>query len=329
MLLVAAAFLAVGCDVEWGGARLSLETPPPRTTPGDTAASAGPEAERLPPLPSAPLLYAVRATPEGRARVTPVARLADGAPAGFDWPEDPPAAWTERFSEVFLAPGTELPLYSRGRRLGSVILEDLERPVNATCPGVAAARIILPPRAAVPDWSFAHASAGDAPLPAAVAVGEADRRMRTFGPILAERLLREAGEERPYLAQPAEIVPVPLPGDTVPGMAATYLVADTLAPVPPTGGAASSLFVVARYVEGSGYVPVWSRVERYGSAAEKEVFAHLDWLPMPGPDLHVLRRVTAETERLSAALVEPAEGRGEVVWVEGDRCPAFERLGGG
>lgn len=324
-----AALLAAGCDVEWGGARIGLETPPPRETAADTGEAADPEADRLPALPAPPLLYAVRYGPGDRARVTPVARLEDGAPAPLDWPEDPPPAWRDRFTARFLAPGTQLPLYSSGRRLGSVILEEVDEPVNASCPGVAAARILVPPAAPVPDWSFAHGTTDDAPLPSYVPAGETTRRMRTFGPVLAERILQEAGEDRPYLARPAEIVPVPLPGDSVPAMAASYLVRDSLAAVPPPErGTSSSLFFVARYAERSGYVPVWSRVARYADAADKEAFGHLDWLPMPGPDLEILRRFTAENERLAAAVVDLAEREGEVVWVEGDGCPLFGRLGG-
>ena len=324
-----AALLVGGCEVDWGGARIGLETPPPRVTAADTGEAADPEAERLPPLPARPLLYAVRAGPGERPRVTPVAGLEAGVPAPFDWPEDPPPAWRDRFTGRFLAPGTELPLFSSGRRLGSVILEEVDEPVNASCPGVAAARLLLPPAAPVPAWSFAHRATADSLLPSYAPVGETTRRMRTFGPILAERLLGEAGEDRPYLARPAEIVPVPLAGDSVPAMAASYLIRDSLGAVPPPEqGSSSSLFFLARFAAGSGYVPVWSRVERYADAAGKEAFRHLDWLPMPGPDLQLLRRFTAETERLAAARVDLAERRGEVVWMEGDGCPLFGRLGG-
>lgn len=327
MLLVLAAALLVGaCDVEWGGARLALETPPARDTADEEEAS--PEVERLPPLPEPPLLYAVRSSSGGGARVTPIARLEDGAPASLGWPDDPPEAWLERFRAAFLEPGTELPLYARGRRLGSVILEAAVEPVNARCPGVAGARLLLPPDAPAPSWAFAHAADGAPGLPEHAAVGEATQRMQTFGPILTERLFEQAGEGRAYLAAPAEMVPVPLPGDTVPAMAATYLIRDTLAPVPPPGGSSASLFFVARWESGN-YVPVWSSVERYGEASGKVALAHLEWLPAPGSDLEVLRRVTADAERLAVARVDLETGEGEVTWVEGDRCPALERLAGG
>ncbi len=327
MLLVLAAALLVGAfDMEWGGARLALETPPARDTAGEEEAS--PEVERLPPLPEPPLLYAVRSVPGGGARVTPVARLEDGAPASLGWPDDPPDAWLERFREAFLEAGTELPLYARGRRLGSVILEASGEPVNARCPGVAGARLLLPPDAPAPSWSFAHAEDSAPGLPDHAAAGEATRRMQTFGPILTERLFEQAGEGRAYLAAPAEIVPVPLPGDTVPAMAATYLIRDTLAPVPPPEGSSASLFFVARWEAGS-YVPVWSSVERYREASGKVVLSHLDWLPAEGSDLEVLRRTTSDAERLAVARVDLDGGEGEVAWVEGDRCPILERLAGG
>lgn len=312
--------------MEWGSARLALETPPPRDTAAEDDTT--PETAGLPPLPSEPLLYAVRGVPGGGARAMPIARLVDGGAASLGWPDDPPGAWLDRFQAAFLAPGTELPLYSRGRRLGSVILEETDEPGNARCPAVAGARLIVPPGAPVPAWSFAHASDTASRLPESPGPLATTNRMRTFGPILAERLLEAAGEGRPYLAAPAEIVPVPLPGDSVPAMAATYLVRDTLAAVPPPGGGSSSLFFLARWVE-NGYEPVWSRVERYDDAAGKLAFAHVDWLPVDGADLEVLRRVTATGERLAVARVEPDAGEGEVAWVEGDRCPALQRLAGG
>lgn len=326
-LLVLAAGLLTGCDVEWGGAHLSLETPPARDTAGEEEER--PEAERLPPMPAPPLLYVVRSAPGGGARAMPIARLEEGSPAPLGWPDDPPEAWLERFTADFLAPGTELPLYSRGRRLGSVILDAVDEPVNAGCPAVASARLLVPPGAPVPPWSFAHAAGSGTRLPGFTGTGEPTRRMLTFGPILAERLFRGAGEDRPYLATPAEIVPVPLPRDTVPAMAATYMIRDTLAAVAPPEGSSASLFFVARHREGSGYEPVWSRVERYGAPSGKTAFAHLDWLTMEGPDLEVLRRVTADGEGLAIARVEPDADEGEVAWVEGDRCPALGRLGGG
>lgn len=323
-ILVLAA--ATACDFEWGGAHLSLETPPSRDT---AAAEVEPRADSLPPLPEGPLLYAVRPAPQGGGvSVTPIARFAEGRPAPLGWPSDPPATWRERFRESFLRPGLELPLYARGRRLGSVIMESVGEPVNAGCPSVARARLLLPPGAVLPSWSFARGDAAADPLPEAVAPGEPSQRMLTFGPILAERLLRSAGEERPYLARPAELSAVLLPGDTVPAMAATYLIGDTLAPVPPTASPSTSLFFLAGYREGSGYVSVWSVTESYSEPSRKVAFSHLDWLPEGGTarGVELLLRVSDSDVRLAAAEVDREEREGSVVWVEGEACPAAARL---
>lgn len=330
LVLLLAALSAAGCDFEWGGARVALETPPAREDTAASSSEATPDS--LPPLPEGPLLYAVRRAPQGSgALVTPVARLEGGRPAALEWPADPPAAWRDEFRARFLHPGLELPLYSGGRWLGSVIMEAVGEPVNARCPGSARARLLLPPGARVPPWSFAGGSVPAGLLPEEAAVpAEPDRRMLTFGPILAERLLRDAGEDRPYLARPAELAPVPMPGDTLPGMAATYLIGDTLAPAPPASPPATSLFFVAAYREGSGYVPIWSVVESYSEAPAKVVFAHLDWIPGTGegPDLEILRRVSATDVRLAAAEVDPGSREGRVVWTEGETCRAVARLPG-
>ena len=93
---------------------------------------------------------------------------------------------------------------------------------------------------------------------------------------------------------------------------------------------AASLFFVAAHREGSGYVPIWSVVQRYSEATDKAVFAHLDWIPGTGegPDLELLQRVTATDVRLVAAEVDLDSREGRIVWTEGESCPAVARLPG-
>lgn len=114
------------------------------------------------------------------------------------------------------------------------------------------------------------------------------------------------------------------PGDTSPGLAATYLIGDTLAAVPPTSSDATSLFFLARYEPADGYVPVWHRVASYADTAGKLVFSHVDGLPTAGGRVEMLRRTDARGVRLAAVL--PQAGTGELDWTASSRCPTLEAL---
>ncbi len=175
------------------------------------------------------------------------------------------------------------------------------------------------PGVGVPDVAFAWLS-DDAPPPEAVAAPISTSRLRTFGPIMAERLLQQAGVERAFLARQADLQPVAFPGDTAAGMAATYLIADTLAPVPSTAGSSVSLFFLARFDRSDGYVSEWQRVARYDSTGGKDVLVHLGMIPAGERRLEMLRRVQDDGERLAAARLDPAGG-GEIVWTGGTECP--------
>lgn len=323
-----AAALAAACEVEWGGAEVGLETPRPRGA-GDTVGAGGTPAD-LPPLPDGPLLHVVRVERDGRAVTVPAARMTAAGPAALDLPADPPDRWWARFADRHQAPGTELPLYATGRRIGTLILGERREAVNAGCPQPMEGRVLLPPGTGIDGLAFAwEPVAGESPPgPRPPVRPSSTRRLRTFGPILAERLLEEAGVERPYLARPAELKPVAFAGDTAAGMAATYLIGDTLAPVPPRGSPSSSLFFLARYAPAEGYVPVWSRTSTYGDSAGKVILSHVDWLPAAAGRVDVLRRTDARSSRLAAARTEGEGADGELDWTAPARCPVLNALEG-
>lgn len=327
--LAAVLLLAAGCEVEWGGARVGLETPE-RPAPADSSRAATDAEDELPPLPEGPLLHVVRVDPDGRAAVLPAARMTPAGPAPLGLPEDPPERWWEAFDDSLRAPGTELPLHATGRRVGTLILGEPGEPVNAGCPAPSEGRVLLPPGAPVPGIAFAWSPvAGEAsPPPSPAARPVSTRRLRLFGPILAERLLEAAGVEQSFLARRAAFEPVAFAGDTAPGMAATYLIGDTLAPVPPRSDPAHSLFFLARYDPSEGYVPVWSRVATYRDTADKTVLAHLGWIEVPGGRVDLLRRIDARGVRMAAVRTGGPEPPGEEPgWIASGRCPVLETLG--
>lgn len=310
------------CDVQWGGSRVALEDPAPAR---DTAAEgSAQEDEALPPLPEGPLFYLARLDEEGSARVVPAARpSAEAGLADLPLPDTVSPRWRARFDSTFLPPGRELRLHAAGRRIGTLVVGGARDAPLPGCPSVAGGTQLLVPGQAVPSHAVALPAEISPGLPARTAFPEPTSSMNVAGPVLAERLI---DDERAYLARRADLEAVRAPGDSAPAMAATYLVGDSLAAVP-APGPAISLFFLARYDPGGGYVPEWFEVRRYEAADEKEAFAYLDWFRAPAGRVDLLRRVSAAGTRLAAGLrPEGEETDREVTWTEPDRCPALELL---
>ena len=323
-LAVAATVAAWGCQVEWGGGQISLENPAP---PPDTTATADVELEpEQLPLPDGPYLYAVRLDANGSARVVPVAGLAmdeDGVELSeVSIPDQEDPSFRARFDSVFLAAGTDLDLLARGGRIGTVILGNLARGGVGGCPSVGTGRALLAPRQDVPTYAFAvPAGTGDFRMPARIPPVESTSSMGVAGPVLAERLI---GGDRAFLARLQSLTPVELEGDTLAGMAATWMIADSLAPGPP-GEQAVSLFFMARFEPTRGFIPVWEEVRRYGDAGDKEALEFLDWIRVGPERLDILRRYDASSVRLAFSVTSGGEDRA-VSWVEPPECAALERL---
>jgi hypothetical protein len=321
-LVLCVSALSAGCEVEWGGATVHLEDPsPPPEAPAEQAADAEPVEL---PLPEGPLLWVVR--PEGAtgsALAMPVARLADGVPAPLDFPESPPAEYRERFDAAFARPETELLLGADGLRAGSLVLGEGPRVIDAGCPSAVPARVLLTPGATLPAVSFALGPGVSGGSPAVAGPAVVDNRMRTFGPILAEQLLRQGGEDRPYLAQRADIEAVPWPGDEVPAMAATYLINDSIGGPEPSGTGVS-LFFLARFGD-RGYAVDWSEMRSYSDGDGREVFTWLGATPVPDGRLDFVVRRDGGARRLAARPEGDDPDRG-IAWTEDARCPSLELL---
>ncbi len=316
---------SAACEVQWGGGRLALENPAPPEP--ETSAEEGEPAPA--PLPEAPLLYLVRLGGAGQGHLAAIARIAGDSLAQLELPTPMPEEFRERFEQAFLPAGRELALVVGGKRIGSVVVGEPASD-RANCLSVASVQALLPPGISVPEISFA------VPLALSpVRIGRAtDRRpsnpMATFGPVLAEQLLRAEGVARPFLAQRMTLEAVAGP-DTLLEMAATYLINDSLAPGPPRGDAAS-LFFLARRETTRGYLPVWSEVRTYGTAAGKEAFAYLDWLELNGSRFDFVKVVRGSNEGFSASRA-PEDWRSRLslterrfTWTEPPECPTLELL---
>ena len=319
---VALVALVAGCDIQWGGATVHLEdpSPPPPEAPAEEAAE-----EVVLPLPEGPLVWVVRsAGPGGEALAVPVARLEDGLPVDLGYPDPPPEDYRARFDSAFAVAGSELVLGADGIRLGTLVLAGPPRALDSGCPSAVPARGLVLPGAELPAVAFAI---GPGPSFGAVSASRAvavDNRMRTFGPILAEQLLRQGGEDRPYLAQRADMVAVYWPGDDRPARAATYLINDAIGGAGPSGSA-TSLFFVARFGS-AGYAADWSEMRRYsGGEGAREIFSWVGAAPLPGGRLDFAARRDGAARRLVASVDSDDAGRG-IAWTEGARCPSLELL---
>ncbi|MFW6039515.1 MAG: hypothetical protein ACOC9N_00390 [Gemmatimonadota bacterium] len=323
-LVLALLVVVSACDYEWGGATVALINPAPAPEPESADGEADP-GEAIEPLPRGELVYLVRLDPldPTAASVVPVARMVEGSLAGLELPEEIDSAYRARFDSAFYAPDAEMPLHAGGHRIGSLVIEGSGSGTDTRCPSVGIARVLLPPGASPPEFAFARAGEDAFGLPAPYDRPAADDRMRTFGPVLAENLLRAGGENRPYLAQRASLRAVPWPGDERPAIAATYFVNDRLEDAPPEN-AASSLFFLARF-DGRQYVAEWSEVRRYQDGEGKEAFVYFGALGGPRGRIDFATRHDGGAVRLVAS-VDRTEDERTIDWTEPARCPSVSQL---
>lgn len=325
LLTVLAACVAAACQVEWGGGEIAFEDPAP---PPDSAAAEELEPEQIP-LPPGPHLFAVRLDASGAVRAVPLAALGnvDGRTALSDVsiPESEDPTFRARFDSTYLAAGRELELLARGARIGTVVLDGVPAPGTGACPSVATGQALLPPGQDVPTIAFAvPPGVSGFSTPRRAPPLEPNRSMTVAGPVLAERLI---GGDRAFLAQRVAMSPVRISGDSLPGMAATYLIADSLAPGPP-GSQAVSLFFLARFEPAQGFLPLWQEVRRYDDAAGKEAFEYVDWIRIGVDRIDALRRYDASATGFALGVTGPDDDERGVTWVEPSACDALAHLGG-
>ena len=303
--------------MEWGGAEFRLENPAPEEPPEPEVGS---EAAVPPtPLPDGPLLFAVRIDPSsGASRATPISRFDVDGLEPVAVPDNPDESWQPRFAERFLPAGREFELHSSGRRIGSLVLDGEVTAPRSGCLPVATGRSLVPAGSSAPRLAFAFERDSLAGDPERYVSFEADNRMRTFGPILAEQLLRSRGENRPYLAQRVALDAVAWPGDANPAFAATYLISDDLEGPAPTGNAVS-LFYLARFDPQRGYYPVWSEFRRYEGGSGKEIYTYVDAVEGPSGRIDFVEMRDGSGVRRLAGSRATEDERG-LDWIEGSDC---------
>ncbi len=259
-----------GCDnVEWGGVDLSIVPPPDREQEDRSA-----EIERA--LPAGPVLFYVRRDSVG-ATIIPVGNVAGDGLSPVT-PGDDPAGFAARFTETLLAPGTQLTLFHRGQRMGTVAVDSAALPTGPVCRPLprATGTLALADNASDVNEFLALAPA-DAPEGRLAGAAE-ERRMAVVADMLAGDMLRARNAPVPSTAAARrQLQPFPLTDSPDPAFAATYLVEDSLG----LGGddTGASLFVVFTPQGQTGYDTAFVAFSRYaeGGKAAPRVIDFLDW----------------------------------------------------
>jgi hypothetical protein len=219
------------CDnVRWGGADVTVVSPPPRATAAVDAATGEEIGERLP---TGPVLYYVRRAEDG-TRMRPVAEI-DGDSLLRLEPGADPQTWGNRFIADHLRQGSEFVLFSNGVRVGTLMVQAAEMPVAAACPFVphAFGQLELA-QGAEEIVEMLALSRNHAPQVARriATPTQPTRSMQVIAPILAERIMRARRAPLPGNWQRAmqQLRPFPVGQAGDMGFATTFLVGDELGP---------------------------------------------------------------------------------------------------
>ncbi len=317
--------------MEWGGASLALQPPPPATVGADTEADSVTVADTAavppPPLPEGAVLYAgtrsgstVTLQPLFELRGDTIAPLTDEADApGFN----------DHFAATLLAPGTEFTLFADGVRVGTLVAEAAgveagwcgPRPVASGVPE-------LVPAAAGATRFLALARDVSASGPhAAGAFPAAGPEHRQASLLLGQTaIMRQEALWPDDLAQArADLTLTRLSPDDAPLVTSTFMFRDRLAVEDPATPVAYSLFVLGS-LQGDRYRLDYTWYRRIGDDAKgaPRFFQQFDWDADGHPE--ILLEVLGTASRWPAVL-EGSDGEWAVVYE--DRCAAETATVGG
>jgi hypothetical protein len=297
---------ANGCDnVEWGGAELSLQPPPPaEATAGDTMAVASPDQPPPPPLPEGPVLF-VGSRSDGRVTLRPLAELREGALSPLPSEADAPG-FLEHVRRRLLTPGREFVLFANGARVGTLLADSSFIDADPCGPRVSVsgqAELLLP---AAETTRFVALARGDAP-DATHEGFVADRTTADAGAVAlalaSQVIMREQALWPDDLGRArADLHVVPSPDSAGTAVVATFLYRDRLEVEPSSSPAvAYSLFVMGSGRAGGHELAFdwYRRVEEHGKGAVR-YFQAADW---DGDGVReILLEVLGDSTRWMAAL---------------------------
>jgi hypothetical protein len=219
------------CDnVRWGGADVTIVSPPPRTAAGVSAVTDEEAGVRMP---TGAVLYYVRRG-EDATTMRPVAEI-DGDTLLAILPGADPETFGNRFIADHLRQGAEFVLFANGVRVGTFVVQGAEMPQFAVCPRVPQAVGLLELAQGTEEVVEMLALARNQAPQVARRLGtptQPTRSMQVIGPILAERIMRARRAPLPGNWQRAmqQLRPFPVGAAGEMGFAATFLVGDELGP---------------------------------------------------------------------------------------------------
>lgn len=312
--------VAPGCDnVEWGGASLRLQPPPPARIggPPDTPRADAEPAEAS--MPEGPVLYMGRQDSAG-VHLVPVGEILSDSIDAFPSEQDSPG-YRARFVREVVPRGTEFVLFAEGTRVGSFTALSVDTDTTFCAPrpvlrGVAeltreasrVERFLALPR----EQGRTYEWDGLEPV-------ETEREQRDATLELGADVIRQIGAEFPgrLLDTRWDMQAFRPEGEEATFFTVTYLLRDRLQieRPPPT---AYSLFILGVPGDG-GYEPgfVWYRdVSREGKGAPA-FFESMDW--DGDGQAEILLEILGERHRWTAAL---DRRRGRWTRVHEDPCGA-------
>lgn len=325
--------LTTGCDnVEWGGASVALQPPPPATVgvapPEDSLPAGAPDAPPPPPLPEGSVLYSgtrsgasVTLRPLFELRGDTILELTDEAEA---------PGYNEHFAATLLAPGTEFTLFADGVRVGTLVAETagVDAGWCRPTPSVQGVAELVPTASSATRFlalarteeraGWTHATGA---FPAVGANHREASRLMAQTAIMRESALWPDD----LAAARADLALTRLSPDAPPAVAATFMFRDRLAVEDPGTPVAYSLFVLGTERD-NRYLLDYTWYRRVGDDAKgaPRFFQQFDWDSDDRPEM--LLEVLGTTSRWPAVL-ELGEGGWELVYEAG--CSAETAATGG
>ena len=319
LLIVSAAY---GCDnVDWGGAEIRLQEPPPaQVGASPDSAAAAPEVVQEE-VPQGPVLYMAERDSQG-VTLVPVGEILKDSIGPFPSEQRSPG-YRARFVRSLLSPASEFVLFSEGVRVGSFTVESVStdesfcvaRPkahgiVELIPQALAQTRFLALPR------SYASAFAWRP-----FSVPEMDRVQRDASLSVPQSVLGQLGAE-----QPANMLNTRFdmrafrPNGADPSMfAVTHLIRDRLQVERPPPSAFSLFVLGVPNATATGFDAgfVWHRrVDRQGKGAPR-FYEQLDW--DGDGQTEILLEVLGESNRWTAVVDQRA---GEWTLIFEDPCGA-------
>lgn len=297
---------AAGCDnVEWGGAEVHLQPPPPVERPAeDTLPAVSDEDAPPPPLPEGPVLYMGQ---RSGARVTlrPVAELrGDTLIPLLD--DDAAPGFLEHFRAQRHGAGAEFTLFAGGARVGTLVADTSSITADACRPRVTVsglAELIQPASGATRFLALSRDAAEGRGHGGFVADAPGADEAAVSLNLASRVIMREEAYWPDNLGQArAALHRIPLAGSSEPGIAATFLFRDRLAvEAPASGQVAYSLFVLGSGGEaGNTLAWDWYREAEPDGKAAADYYESADW--DGDGDAEILLEVLGSDTRWVAAL---------------------------